>query len=632
MHVANRYVTFLATQIYRNYDGHNSTFGDTSVSATVPNPDNLSAFAAVRTVDGALTVMVINKQQGSTPLDLTLANFRAGGPAQVWQINSAAQKSITRLEDIPVTSSGIATTVPSQSITLLVIAADVPPPLAITAPPATQTVAEGGTAIFTVTATGEALRYQWYKDGAELTGATEATLTLPGVAPAAFGAYTVKVSNDGGSVTSEAAVLGVSLAAGSTRYRLSDYYYPAQVGNEWVYVGPSWAGHTRKRIEAVDRVITHYTGGATPQAGTETVVAQFDQYGAWSGGVFTESEHWYDYFTVTGGQMAFHGDDESDGAGGTEQFRAGGGLSFPASLAVGESSAGGADHYRNGTWLGRMVSGTRLVGIESVTVGAGTFVGCLHLQLIFAMPGEAVSAHDEWWAPGVGTVKNQRTEGSGTVETEALLSYTLLPPQIVTQPVARTGVAGAALTFQVVTSTTGLTYQWQVSTNGGTTWAAVANGTVYSGVGTDTLTVLKPTAVMKGYQYRCVITDGVNPAVTTTAATLTVKWSQLAALSARAPVGTGDQVLFLGFVYAGGGKPTLIRGVGPGLVKGDPNLAGQELADPQLTLNELQTVNNEARFVAIATNDNWGGVAELRTKMSALAWAPSMIPRPMRSC
>ena len=56
-------------EIYRNYDGNLSTFGDTSVSAAVANPDYLSSFAAVRSSDGALTVMVINKQQGSTPVD-----------------------------------------------------------------------------------------------------------------------------------------------------------------------------------------------------------------------------------------------------------------------------------------------------------------------------------------------------------------------------------------------------------------------------------------------------------------------------------------------------------------------------------------------------------------------------------
>jgi fibronectin type 3 domain-containing protein len=117
------YVTYLASQIYRNYDGNNSTFGDVSVSATTPNPDNLSAFAATRTSDGALTVMVINKQQGSTSVTVSLANFGTTGAAQAWQIDSASQTSITRLADVSVTSNNIVTTVPSQSITLFVIPA-----------------------------------------------------------------------------------------------------------------------------------------------------------------------------------------------------------------------------------------------------------------------------------------------------------------------------------------------------------------------------------------------------------------------------------------------------------------------------------------------------------------------------
>ncbi len=45
--------TFKAIQMYRNYDGSKSVFGDTSVKATVPNPDTLAAFAAERTSDGA---------------------------------------------------------------------------------------------------------------------------------------------------------------------------------------------------------------------------------------------------------------------------------------------------------------------------------------------------------------------------------------------------------------------------------------------------------------------------------------------------------------------------------------------------------------------------------------------------
>ena len=128
------YVTYLASQIYRNYDGNRSTFGDTSVSATVANPDNLSAFSALRSSDGALTVMVINKQQGTTPVTLSLANFSSAGTAQAWQINSASQTSITRLSDLSVASNAISTVLPSQSITLFVIPAG-----SILSPPSTPT-------------------------------------------------------------------------------------------------------------------------------------------------------------------------------------------------------------------------------------------------------------------------------------------------------------------------------------------------------------------------------------------------------------------------------------------------------------------------------------------------------------
>ncbi len=118
---ANPSPTYLAAQIYRNYDGHLSTFGDTSISATVPNPDLVSSFAAVRTSDGALTVMVINKQQGTTAVTVSLANFGNTGTAQAYQIASATQASITALGSVAVTNNAISSTLPSQSITLFVI-------------------------------------------------------------------------------------------------------------------------------------------------------------------------------------------------------------------------------------------------------------------------------------------------------------------------------------------------------------------------------------------------------------------------------------------------------------------------------------------------------------------------------
>ncbi|HLA78983.1 MAG TPA: glycoside hydrolase family 44 protein [Vicinamibacteria bacterium] len=113
--------TYKAIKMFRNYDGSRRTFGDTSVRATVPNPDNLSAFAALRGTDGALTVMVVNKvlASGSTPLVVNLGGYFASGPAQVWRLTSA--NAISRLTDVPVSGGSLSTSVPQQSITLYVI-------------------------------------------------------------------------------------------------------------------------------------------------------------------------------------------------------------------------------------------------------------------------------------------------------------------------------------------------------------------------------------------------------------------------------------------------------------------------------------------------------------------------------
>ena len=59
--------TFKAIQMYRNYDGSEVRLRRHSVKATVPNPDNLAAFAAERTSDGAVTVMAINKVDHRAP-------------------------------------------------------------------------------------------------------------------------------------------------------------------------------------------------------------------------------------------------------------------------------------------------------------------------------------------------------------------------------------------------------------------------------------------------------------------------------------------------------------------------------------------------------------------------------------
>jgi hypothetical protein len=118
--------TYKAMKMYRNYDGNRSTFGETSIAATTPDPDTVAAFAAER-ADGALTVMVINKNlSASTPATINLANVQPTGPAQVWQLTAA--NTIAHLANIAVSGQRVTATLPPQSITLFVIPASSGPP------------------------------------------------------------------------------------------------------------------------------------------------------------------------------------------------------------------------------------------------------------------------------------------------------------------------------------------------------------------------------------------------------------------------------------------------------------------------------------------------------------------------
>ncbi|MEP6754257.1 MAG: glycoside hydrolase family 44 protein [Chthonomonadales bacterium] len=117
---ANNLITFKGMQIYRNYDRFGSTFGDLSVQASVPNPDQISTFGATRTYDGALTLMVVNKVlSGNTPVNINLSNYAASGPVEVWQITN--NNRISRLQDLNVNANVISMTAPRQSINLLIV-------------------------------------------------------------------------------------------------------------------------------------------------------------------------------------------------------------------------------------------------------------------------------------------------------------------------------------------------------------------------------------------------------------------------------------------------------------------------------------------------------------------------------
>jgi hypothetical protein len=112
--------TYLAMKMYRNYDSQGHTFGDTSVLAGGPNPDNIAVFAAQRSSDAALTIMVVSKYlTGAAPIVINVTNFTGSGTAQVWQLDSS--NVIAQLSGLPYSAGALQTVVPGQSVTLFVL-------------------------------------------------------------------------------------------------------------------------------------------------------------------------------------------------------------------------------------------------------------------------------------------------------------------------------------------------------------------------------------------------------------------------------------------------------------------------------------------------------------------------------
>ena len=120
----------MAFEIYRNYDGNKSTFGNTALASTSANQGALSVYGAVRSSDNAITIVVINKTYGALTSTLSLANYHetAAATAESFLYSNANLNAIVAQPGVTVTpppagsaTSTITATFPAQSIMLLVI-------------------------------------------------------------------------------------------------------------------------------------------------------------------------------------------------------------------------------------------------------------------------------------------------------------------------------------------------------------------------------------------------------------------------------------------------------------------------------------------------------------------------------
>ena len=291
----------------------------------------------------------------------------------------------------------------------------------ITAQPSDQNVYPGGTATFSVTATGTApLTYQWRKDGDPVSGATASSFTLPNAQGSDSGSYLVVVANSLGAATSSAAMLMVTVEDSPpsfvaqpqslTRNQGGSATFGVTVAGSWPLsyqwhlngspiAGATQNSYTDSNVQPADAgtytlVVTNTFGSATSDAATLAVIVLPS--------ITTPPQS---QAVVQGSNVTF-----SAAADGTPP------LFF---------------QWRKG--------GTPIAG------ATGTSYSLSNVQAV---------------AAGTYTVVVTNAAGSATSGNAVLTVY--VPPAISVQPVGQTLAAGSSVTFGVTaTGNPAPTYQWR---------------------------------------------------------------------------------------------------------------------------------------------------------------------------
>jgi len=170
------------------------------------------------------------------------------------------------------------------------------PPPVITVQPQSQSAPLLGIVTFYVTATsGTTMTYQWYKNGVAIPGATSSSYTILTVLGSDAGAYSVKVTNAGGSVMSDTAYLNIpppptintqpqsqtvlqgsnvsfSVSASSSLSMTYQWYFnSASLGAAATSSTYSISNVTTGNAGSYKVVVANSTGGTTSQVATLTV-------------------------------------------------------------------------------------------------------------------------------------------------------------------------------------------------------------------------------------------------------------------------------------------------------------------------------------------------------------------------
>lgn len=162
-----------------------------------------------------------------------------------------------------------------------------------------------------------------------------------------------------------------------------------------------------------------------------------------------------------------------------------------------------------------------------------------------------------WTMPTIGTRTATSTQATGINTMGDFEIGERRVPVVTIQPLSTTVCNNTAASFSL-TATGAVSYQWQQNTGAG--FVNLANGGIYSGVTTATLSLSNVTTAMNTYQYRCVLNGscGGTP-VNSNAAVLTVTPNVTASVTISASPATticaGTSVTFTATPTNGGTAP-----------------------------------------------------------------------------
>lgn len=476
----------------------------TPPNITQPTPQTVCAPNTATFTTGSTTPGVTYQWQVSTTgTGGTFVNVSTGTggttssyttPATTAAMNGYAYRVII--------SNGICSSVTSNAVLLTVNTA-----AAITTQPTNQSACTGGTATFTVAASGTGVTYQWQQSNAaggpfvnvtSGTGGTTNSYTTATVTGSTPGFYQVIVNSPAcpGSVTSNVVTLTITAAPSIT---------------------------SQPTPQTV----------CSPNAATFTVAA-------------------------TGSNLSYQWQVSTTGVGGTYTN-----VTTGTGGTTNTYNTGATTPAMNGYAYHVIVSGTGCGSVTSnnvtLTVNAGTTItqqptnqaACTGSTATFTVAATGTGLTYQWQqstsaggpfvnvTSGTGGTTNSYTTAPVTAGTpgfyQVIVTSATCPPAVTSnvvtltinnavvitnQPTSQAVCVPASATFTVGSSTPGATYQWQVSTTGtGGTFTNVTTGT---GGNTNTYSTGPTTVSMNGYAYQVIVSSPGCGSLTSTAVTLTV--------------------------------------------------------------------------------------------------------------